>query len=235
MCIIVIGSRQHALGILGHDGAHGHGIRNLKVNDFLTNLFCFWPIGMHLPVYRRFHFHHHKHIGTLDDPELITKYWSGPNWDLPVSMKLICFNFLIDLSGIGFLTYKRRLFKKKFIDIFLHKNIKNTDHGAKFFNTLETEHKTIHAEIIFMIIAIGILAYYALWNVIILWFVSLLTAAFAFFRIRIWTEHLGTNETHRLKANWWQRMFFFLTIPGITTNIISGARCLFRLFLKHAH
>lgn len=60
--ILVIGTRQHALAILGHDGAHGHA------TQWMTRL-VFWSIGVNLERYRAFHFDHHKYLGTDRDPE----------------------------------------------------------------------------------------------------------------------------------------------------------------------
>lgn len=62
IAVLVIGTRQHALAILGHDGAHGHA------PQWLTRL-IFWSIGVNLDRYRAFHFDHHKYLGTDRDPE----------------------------------------------------------------------------------------------------------------------------------------------------------------------
>ena len=68
--ILIIGNRQHALAILGHDGTHYTLSRNAALNDFLTNLFCFWPLGLTVSGYRALHYAHHKNTGTENDPEL---------------------------------------------------------------------------------------------------------------------------------------------------------------------
>ena len=47
-----------------------------------------------------------------------------------------------------------------------------------------------------------------LWWAPVLWYASLSTAFWAFFRLRVWTEHVGTLQTHRLSATWWQRALF---------------------------
>ena len=57
-----IGTRQHALGILGHDAAHRLACRSRRLNDVLGQLICFWPIGATLGGYRRYHFDHHRHL-----------------------------------------------------------------------------------------------------------------------------------------------------------------------------
>jgi len=51
-------------GDLGHDGTHFTLSHARGWNDFLTNLFAFWPIGLTVSGYRALHFKHHKHTGT---------------------------------------------------------------------------------------------------------------------------------------------------------------------------
>src|SRR5712692_4137354 len=62
--ILIIGNRQHALTILGHDGTHYTLSRSAALNDFLTNLICFWPLGLTVSGYRALHYAHHKNTGT---------------------------------------------------------------------------------------------------------------------------------------------------------------------------
>jgi fatty-acid desaturase len=71
--VVVIAARQHALGILAHDGAHRLICRSHFLNDFLANFLCEWPLMSNLGGYRAFHFEHHRKVGTPEDPELIYK------------------------------------------------------------------------------------------------------------------------------------------------------------------
>lgn len=68
LAILVIGNRQHAIAILAHDGAHRLISRNRFINETLTAL-SLWPMGVSVPAYRRFHFAHHRHVGSPVDPE----------------------------------------------------------------------------------------------------------------------------------------------------------------------
>ena len=65
--ILIVGNRQHALAILGHDGTHYTLSRNAAFNDFLTNLFCWWPLGLTVSGYRALHYAHHKNTGMEND------------------------------------------------------------------------------------------------------------------------------------------------------------------------
>lgn len=46
------------------------------------------------------------------------------------------------------------------------------------------------------------------WQPVALWFAALSTSFWASNRLRIWTEHQGTNGTHRIWPTWWQRFLF---------------------------
>src|SRR5438128_5256668 len=98
-CILIIGNRQHALTILGHDGTHYTLSRNAALNDFLTNLLCFWPLGLTVSGYRALHYAHHRNTGTENDPELGHKRMRSPQWDLPAKPRTVLRYALMDLIG----------------------------------------------------------------------------------------------------------------------------------------
>ena len=105
LALLVIGNRQHALAILGHDGTHFTLSHDRRLNDFLTNLFAFWPIGLTVSGYRALHFRHHKHTGTEDDPELGHKRSRSPQWDLPAKPSRILKYAALDIVGGSFPDY----------------------------------------------------------------------------------------------------------------------------------
>lgn len=63
-----IGSRQHALAALVHEAAHGRLLPG-RWNDRVGELILAWPLGLSLYAYRRVHLAHHRHLGTLADPD----------------------------------------------------------------------------------------------------------------------------------------------------------------------
>jgi fatty acid desaturase len=191
--IVVIAARQHALGILGHDGAHRLICRNRVLNDLLANILCEWPLMSNLSGYRVFHFEHHRKVGTPDDPELIHKNneWRILNipvlgqWPVPIRP----WKFALFIAG----------------DFF----------GAALPHLLMAARLTrarARADMIsqfsFLGFAIALSVWLnALW-VPILWFVSLGTVFWTIFRIRIWTEHVGTPGTHVLRPTALQKFIF---------------------------
>lgn len=62
VAVLVVGNRQHALAILGHDGIHGHASRR-------WTWWAFFTLGVNPESYSRFHVTHHIHVGTRLDPE----------------------------------------------------------------------------------------------------------------------------------------------------------------------
>ena len=68
--VVVIGSRQFALAVLVHDGAHNLLFSNSKVNDFISQWLCAYPIFQDNRVYKPYHLKHHRFTETKDDPDL---------------------------------------------------------------------------------------------------------------------------------------------------------------------
>jgi fatty acid desaturase len=101
LAVFVVGNRQHALELIGHDAAHYLVCRRRWLNEFAGGFFCFWPLISGLGTYRKFHFSHHAHLGTLEDPEQKYKRWSPAHWDLPAPRRQIPKFFLLDLLGLS--------------------------------------------------------------------------------------------------------------------------------------
>ena len=181
LALLVIGNRQHALAILGHDGTHFTLSHNRKLNDYLTNLMAFWPIGLTVSGYRALHFKHHKHTGTEDDPELGHKRTRRPQWDLPAKPSRILKYAALDIVGGSFPDYLIILKYSK------------PDKPSEYIPLL-----CFHA------IAVTVLAVSGLWWAGLLWYAGLVTTFMMSFRLRLWLEHQGTDDTQRLSLTWWQ-------------------------------
>ena len=92
--IIIISGRQLGLAILMHEGAHGLLTNNVKINNFISQFFCAFPMGVDTYDYRHYHLKHHRHTQNKDDPDLIL---SSP---FPISKKSFIRKIIRDLSGI---------------------------------------------------------------------------------------------------------------------------------------
>jgi fatty acid desaturase len=69
--VIVIGSRQHALGFHYHEACHGLLFRNRKWNDRVGVLCMGWPLFVDLAPYRNTHLRHHANTNTSNDPDWV--------------------------------------------------------------------------------------------------------------------------------------------------------------------
>jgi fatty acid desaturase len=173
--ILIVGNRQHALAILGHDGTHYTLSRNAAFNDFLTNLFCFWPLGLTVSGYRALHYAHHKNTGMENDPELGHKRMRAPQWDLPATPGIVLRYALRDLIGYSLADYS----------IIVR------------FSKPQRRREYIPLAV-FHVAAVSCLLTFGWWPMAATWYFSLVTSFMMFFRLRLWLEHQGTDDTQRL-------------------------------------
>jgi len=178
LSVFIVGNRQHALGLLGHDGTHYTLSYNRNLNDFLTNLFAWWPIGLTMSGYRNLHNMHHKYVGTPNDPEVIYKHIKAEQWSLPSKPLDVLKLAAKDMIGFGaddyftILKYAKPVSNRALIPLaFLH----------------------------ITFISASILA--GFWQIPLVWYTSMLTAFPMFFRLRLWLEHQGTDYVQRLHLN----------------------------------
>jgi fatty acid desaturase len=68
--LCVIGARQLGLAVLMHEAAHGTLFRSRRLNEWVGQWLCAYPIWTDLKPYRRYHLKHHAHNWTAQDPDL---------------------------------------------------------------------------------------------------------------------------------------------------------------------
>ncbi len=200
--VILLGSRQQALGLLGHDGAHFAASRNRRLNDASSALLCFWPMLTTLADYRGFHLRHHRLLNTAEDPEIVFKTSMSPRqWNLPVSRSRILRYFLRDLLGFSVV----EVFKARRLLMMCR-----TEHSPQQESSLtHSVARSWVSEIgpFALFVAVGtLLVLTGYWFVLAIWFLSLATSFWAFLRLRTWTEHVGSPSTHLVRMTWWQRI-----------------------------
>ena len=89
LAVIVIGSRQHALLILGHDAAHYRVLRVRWQNDLFANLLMMWPTFASVEGFRKFHGTHHQYTNLPEDGNRHIWYTHdaagelAPDWRFP--------------------------------------------------------------------------------------------------------------------------------------------------------
>lgn len=93
LAVMVIGARQLGLAILMHDGAHGILTQNQKLNMFLSQWLCAFPMMAETLAYRRYHLKHHANTQQPEDPDLVL---SAP---FPITRKSFRRKMVRDLTG----------------------------------------------------------------------------------------------------------------------------------------
>ncbi|MET0659988.1 MAG: fatty acid desaturase family protein [Steroidobacteraceae bacterium] len=102
LAIMIIGSRQLGLLYLVHEGAHGTLTHGSRLNLFVSQWFCAYPMLACSLAYRRTHLVHHVTTLQPDDPDLhITA-------DYPMTRKQFARVLLQNLSGVTFLRDRRK-------------------------------------------------------------------------------------------------------------------------------
>jgi fatty acid desaturase len=179
---VVIGNRQQALGIMGHEGAHGLICGNKRLNNTLADALCFWCFGASFYRYREFHLKHHRTLGTLDDPELPLR---DKLIARPVGRLTIARYFVGYMLGLDIL---------KFSKILMLIRPRGIRQSVGPYSTV--------------ILAWALCLWFGAYWVLALWYFSLFTSFWAFLRMRELTEHTGTTRTHRLALPMWQRVLW---------------------------
>jgi fatty acid desaturase len=93
LALFVIGGRQLGLAVLMHEAAHRTLFRNRRLNDWVGNWLCAYPVWGDLRPYRAYHLQHHAKTGTAEDPDL------GLAAPFPVTRTSLRRKVLRDLAG----------------------------------------------------------------------------------------------------------------------------------------
>jgi fatty acid desaturase len=99
LCLVIIGARYLALGLIMHEGVHGLITTNRKVNDIVSELFCAWPLFISMRSYRVKHLAHHAWLNTDKDPDHVAKV--NPDWQYPMRFVKFIKIAISQLVGIG--------------------------------------------------------------------------------------------------------------------------------------
>ena len=200
LSVVVIGSRQFALAVLAHDGAHNLLFFNEKINDFASQWFCAFPLFSDNRPYRPYHLAHHRFTESENDPDLSL---SAP---FPITKASFRRKVIRDLTGqTGFRRYSialKSIFSSE-ADNFAGRIKKISDKIGGFF---------ISNLVIFSLIAI-----FSHWSIyFLLWWIPAFTYYSLIVRIRNIAEHSVTpgdtnlNNTRTTKASLLTR---YLLVP----------------------
>ena len=173
LAVAIIGSRQLGLSILLHEGAHGGLARDPRVNMWLSQWLCAYPVFADTKTYRDYHLKHHAHAQTLKDPDLIL---SAP---FPVTRKSLVRKLIRDLTGQTGLKQRRAQIRAALGD-----PASPFAERARVFVRRLGRPLLVNAALWGVMIAAGVW-----WAYPLLWLVPLLTWQQAVTRIRNSAEH----------------------------------------------
>lgn len=97
--IVIVASRQHALGIIMHDATHYRLFKSRTANDLVSDWLCAFPTGLSTQGYREEHMEHHRHTGSHDDPYFMMFQSDAKVWGWPKSHFQAARVLLADVSG----------------------------------------------------------------------------------------------------------------------------------------
>jgi fatty acid desaturase len=191
--IVVIATRQHALGIQMHDGTHYRCLRSRRLNDVVSDLFCALPVGMLTSRYRYEHLQHHRSLNTDDDP-----YWvdfqRDDTWHWPKPPAAAAWVFARDLLGLNSQRWGRVQWRwSPWVNHFARHEPKGPP------PTTASERACIYA---FHVVLVGTLAVTGAWlSFALLWLLPLMTLTPAMVRLRTIAEHLLLPNRDEIDAS----------------------------------
>jgi fatty acid desaturase len=94
LALFVIGTRQLGFAVVMHESAHRTLFKNRKLNDFVGNWLCGYPIYLSADMYRTHHLEHHAKTWTEGDPDLALAT------AFPVSRRSMARKVMRDLFGV---------------------------------------------------------------------------------------------------------------------------------------
>jgi fatty acid desaturase len=68
--LFLIGARQLGFAVLMHEASHRTLLRNRRLNDWVGNWLCAYPIWSDLHPYRPYHLKHHARTASDEDPDI---------------------------------------------------------------------------------------------------------------------------------------------------------------------
>ena len=198
LAVAIIGSRQLGLAILMHDGAHGCLSSNERLNMWLSQWFCAYPVFAETGSYRRYHLQHHAKTQQEDDPDLIL---SAP---FPITRPSYRRKFWRDISGQT--GYAQR--KAQFLNALGDSSWPLQQRAAHFWRKLGPQF-VFNALFLAALTATGVW-----WAYPLLWLLPLLTWQMVITRIRNIAEHAVVPDssdplrnTRTTRAGFLERLF----------------------------
>src|SRR5262245_51242259 len=96
--VVLVGVGQHRLVMLAHEGSHFLLFKDLTLNEWASNWFCFYPVWSTAHGYRVLHMAHHQYTNDPDrDPDLVYMGISGHRFRHPMPRKTFLWECVVKL------------------------------------------------------------------------------------------------------------------------------------------
>jgi fatty acid desaturase len=181
IAVVVIGSRQHALLILGHDASHYRYLPTRWQNDLVANIFLMWPTFASVEGFRKFHSTHHQYTNLPNDGNRHIWYTHDamgelePGWRFPKTR-----------LGLAILLLRRAFFVTGMFWIV---------RGLVGASLIPSPHWMIAAKIAFYSSIAGALTFFEAWpGFLLFWLVPFCTWHIAVQYVRIICEHSAVES-----------------------------------------
>ena len=181
LSVIIIATRQQALGVLSHDVVHFRFLNNRKLADFIANVFMTWPLFFTIPGYRSMHLRHHSKVNTDDDPDWVRRKGKA-DWMYPMTKRKLYTMLFLDISGLNLYQNIQKIFLPK-SDKKLKEDFKSA--GKQYYIFM----------LGFYIAGAILLTYFEAWAMfLIYWIVPYFTFFKLIKRLRAVGEHFGVPD-----------------------------------------
>ncbi|WP_329563606.1 fatty acid desaturase family protein [Kitasatospora sp. NBC_01266] len=198
LAMVVIATRQHALAVLMHDGAHRLLFARRALNDTVSDLLLAFPLFISTTLYRRHHLDHHRYLNTERDPDLDTAPLGNTARDW---LRL----FAGDVTGVNLLKTVDTLDQFSLLPV-LRGNRSVARAMGRGRRNLFLACLAVLAAV--LTVTGGWLDY------LLLWILPSLTALSMILRLRAVAEHVGCDPdggvggTRTVLAGWFERLLF---------------------------
>ena len=187
ICIVVIGTRQHALFVIAHDAAHYLLYDNRRLND-LVGRACAMLQGLSMCTYRVIHRLHHNNLYGELDPD--TALHGG----YPRGKAYLVKKLLKDLSGFtAWKTYAYFLGGAPALNTSTNVAVRPLDDTSSRLR--EEARRDRNLVIVFHLVVLALFAWSGyLVQYLVLWILPLVTVVQAILRLRAIAEHGATTD-----------------------------------------
>jgi len=194
--LFVIGARQLGLAVLMHEASHRSLFSDRRVNDWVGNWLCAYPVWSDLYPYRPYHLQHHNKTWTKEDPDYAL---ARP---FPITRRSLARKIWRDLSGQTGWKRAKATFKR------------DLGKSAGRVQRLDfTGTRNLQGVVLTNLILLGILTAIGHPALYLLWVGAWLTTYSLVMRIRSIAEHAMIDDpadplrnTRTTIARWWERL-----------------------------